>query len=145
MPFEAGKNSTQLGIDTTRDFIVVEGGGVYKIGTILSLVLDDGSYEPKFKTINSEEDGWFVSWHRLEYASNNKKINIKTMIKQLSSAYKRFLTPELQAQFKAGLRNGELSLTDLGKNELLEILAVEKNKELTAKANELIAEEEKKS
>lgn len=63
----------------------------------------------------------------------------------LTSALKRVLSKSLQAQYRAGLRNGELELTEKGRNELLEILAVEKEKELTEVAKEIIAEEEKKS
>ena len=67
------------------------------------------------------------------------------MIKNLSNAFKRFLSPELQAQVKAGLRNGELTLTDEGKDLLLELISADPNysKALTTVAEEKIAEAEK--
>jgi hypothetical protein len=69
--------------------------------------------------------------------------NKPTIMQKLTSALKRILSPELQTQYKAGLRNGELELTERGRQELLEILAVEQADKLTAVAKEIIAEEEK--
>lgn len=71
--------------------------------------------------------------------------SIKAKMQKLTTTLKRVLSPSLQAQYKAGLRNGELALTECGKNELLEILAQKHEKELTEIAKEMIAEEEKKS
>lgn len=47
----------------------------------------------------------------------------QTLMQKLTSAMKRLLSPELQKQFKAGLRNGDLKLTQDAKDELLEMLA----------------------
>lgn len=66
------------------------------------------------------------------------------MLQALTSALKRALSPNLQKQYKAGLINGALELTDKGRTELLNILASEKEKEFTAIAENIIAEEEKK-
>ena len=84
-----------------------------------------------------------------ELSTTNKSyINInkskkRTMLQRLSSTLKRILSPALQAQYRAGLRNGNLALTNEGKDELVEILAVEREKELTARAKEMIVELEK--
>ena len=56
----------------------------------------------------------------------------------LTATLKRVLSPSLQKQYKAGFRNGDLALTQRGKDELLELLAVDKEKELTAAAVEFI-------
>jgi hypothetical protein len=82
----------------------------------------------------------FRNCFRVEYVGaiiNNKPMN------KLSSAFKRLLNANLQAQVKAGLRNGDLMLTEKGKAELIELLAADKDKELTEIADEIIKEEEK--
>jgi hypothetical protein len=50
----------------------------------------------------------------------------------------------LRAQLKAGYRNGDLELTQEGKDVLLEMLADTMADKFTTAANEKIAEEEKK-
>ena len=67
-----------------------------------------------------------------------------SIMKKLSNAVKKFLNADLQAQLKAGYRNGDLELTQEGKDVLLELLADTVADKFTAAANEKIAEEEKK-
>lgn len=61
-------------------------------------------------------------------------------MQKLTTSLKRVLSKPLQLQFKAGIRNNNLELTEKGRQELLEILAVEKEKELTDVAKEIISE-----
>lgn len=70
--------------------------------------------------------------------------NNKPMLKKLTKTLKRVLSKDLQAQYKADYINGDLELTERGREELLRILAVEKEKELADSARELIKEMEKK-
>lgn len=67
----------------------------------------------------------------------------KPMLKTLTSAMKRFFNASLQSQYRAGLRNDDLTLTSLGREELLELLAKDKETDFTARAEEIIAEAEK--
>lgn len=66
--------------------------------------------------------------------------NKKPMIKTLTATLKRILSPAMQSQYKASFRDGELELTQTGKNELMEILAAKYEAELSARAEEVIAE-----
>jgi hypothetical protein len=68
----------------------------------------------------------------------------KNMIQKISSTLKRVLSASMQAQYKAGFRNGDLALTEKDRNELLELLAAKHEKELTDVAKEIIKEEEDK-
>jgi hypothetical protein len=88
------------------------------------------------------EDGWELAENNTPSESKQTPI-IKPLMKTISNAFKKFLSPELQAQVKAGFRDSNLELTQDGKDVLLELLASDKEKELTTKANEKIAEEEK--
>lgn len=60
----------EQGIDTSREFIVINGDGAsyYETGDILELVEDDDTPSPKFK---SKSDGKerYCSWCLLAYAS----------------------------------------------------------------------------
>ena len=69
-----------------------------------------------------------------------------SMLKKIPRTLKRVLSRDLQAQYKAGLINGELALTEKGKNELMDILSQEFMGEITKRAKEIIKEieEEKK-
>jgi hypothetical protein len=69
----------------------------------------------------------------------------KSMLKQITSTLKRVLSASMQKQYRADFRNGDLALTQKGKDELLEILAEKYEKELTERAGEIIKEEEKNS
>ncbi len=51
----------------------------------------------------------------------------------------------MQAQYRAGLINGGMELTEEGSDELQEILCQENQEKLTARAKDIIAEEEKKN
>lgn len=72
----------------------------------------------------------------------------KTIMKTISNAFKKFISADLQAQVKASYRNGDLELTQEGKDMLLNIIANEPigtdyAAKLTDAANEKVAEEEK--
>ena len=82
--------------------------------------------------------GCMCSDTKWKKVAGNKSIN--NMMQKLTPTLKRVLSRDFQLQYKAGLRNGELALTSEGKNELLEILAVEKAKELTKVASDIIAD-----
>lgn len=64
----------------------------------------------------------------------NKNMNIPRTLK-------RVLSKDLQAQYKAGLINGDLALTDKGKAEVWAILQQEFSEQLTKSAKEIIKEE----
>ena len=66
--FEPNKNAKQLGIDTTKKFVVVDGEGIFPQGTILTLEEDDGSSCPRF-TDGKKID--YAPWFRLAYAEKN--------------------------------------------------------------------------
>lgn len=65
------------------------------------------------------------------------------LLQELTSALKRVLSPELQAQFRAGFIGKDLELTNAGIRELLVILSQVYSKELTVRAKEVIEEVEK--
>lgn len=78
-PFEAGKTSEQLGIDTSRKFVVVnpvdQEGGFKEKGEILSCMRD--SYETisgcmEFESVKSRKTG-FMYWSELAYADDEPK------------------------------------------------------------------------
>ena len=79
----------------------------------------------------------------INYLTNqdsNKSLTKKHMLNKITSKLKRVLNKDLQAQYKVGYINGGLELTQDGKNALLSILAVEKEKELGEDARELVKE-----
>ena len=97
------------------------------------IVIDDA-----YKDILSN---WKFTRNGIEQVEDKPK---KTIMKRLSNAVKKFLNADLQAQLKAGYRNGDLELTQEGKDVLLELLADTVGDRFTTAANEKIAEEEKK-
>lgn len=71
------------------------------------------------------------------------KLTKKTFMQKLTNTLKRLLPTKIQAQYKAGYRNGDLELTDKGVKTLLEIIAEEFEDKLTLMAKEDIKEEER--
>ena len=71
---------------------------------------------------------------------------IKTMLKKIPRTLKRVLSPDLQKQYKAGLINGDLELTEKGREEMFDILSQEDvvKKGLTKFAEEIIKKAKKK-
>lgn len=68
IPFPPGKTIKELGIDTTRKFVVVKGDEEpYSEGDILVLEYDDNSCSPKFKRL-SDNLGAFEILSNLAYA-----------------------------------------------------------------------------
>lgn len=92
---------------------------------------------------------WFIAWDNPEAyikiikSNNNFKTKGGKMLQKLTTSLKRVLSPNLQKQYRAGILDGNLELTELGQKELLQILAVKFEKELTEVAKEIIKEEEK--
>lgn len=114
--------------DCTKEYLIVHsyGGDIYDISRV-----------------NSTE-----SWKKYNYNETDYKIirNIKKVsmsLKIIPNTLKRILNDNLQAQYKAGYRNGDLALTEEGKNELMEILASEFDAKLTEAATGKINEEDK--
>jgi len=66
------------------------------------------------------------------------------MLNKLTNTLKKILPSDIQKQYRAGFRNGDLILTGAGQGELFEIMADKFKKELTDRAIEVIKEEEKK-
>lgn len=68
--FEVGKTVTQLGIDNTRKFYVVDSSDCFNRGDILTLVRDDNDQMPRFKR---ERDGLesYCLLSRLCYATDD--------------------------------------------------------------------------
>lgn len=64
-PFEAGKTAKELGIDTSRKFVVVERSSFME-GTTVELSKDDDSCSPLFEDIHGNKR--FMAWNRLAYA-----------------------------------------------------------------------------
>lgn len=72
----------------------------------------------------------------------------QTIMNKISNAFKKFLNSDLQAQVKAGFRNGELELTPAGQAAVIELVASGKQgddyaQKLTDLANEVVGEQEK--
>lgn len=89
---------------------------------------------------------WRVYWERHPRHENAwveiLDRNSYTM-KKLTSSLKRILSPELQKLYKAGLIDGNLELTESGKNEIWALLQKQFEEELVKVAEEIIEEEEK--
>ena len=67
--FEADKTAKELGIDTTRRFVVVtEGNDKFKKGDILKFFKDNNSVNPWFIKDGSKDINWFIRWSSLAYA-----------------------------------------------------------------------------
>lgn len=69
--FEQNKNAKELGIDTTRKFVVLDANATHssrvKDGDIVSLDRDDGSACPYFKNETTGEKHVCMSWGGLAY------------------------------------------------------------------------------
>ena len=70
--FEAGKNAQELGIDTNKKFVVVENGGLFPKGTILTLYEDDNTPNPFFVVGMHSGKERPCFWQELAYAPNQK-------------------------------------------------------------------------
>ena len=86
--------------------------------------------------------GGYFNLIPIKYLSKITNKESKKIMQKLTSALKRVLSKSLQSQYKAGLRDGNLELTEEGKKELLEIIAQEKESELTSVADEINKENE---
>ena len=109
MPFPPGKTIQELGIDTTRKFVVVDDDGLFlKKGTILTLDRDDGSLAPYFK--DSSGRAVAACLFRLEYAPK-QPIFKKSLTQKLMNIFKS--EPEKSLR-EAGLIDGDDMPTGLG-------------------------------
>jgi len=70
---------------------------------------------------------------------------IKKMLNNIPRTLKRILSPDLRKQYKAGLINGDLELTERGRVEMLDILSQQEEVQagLTKYAEEIISKVEK--
>lgn len=73
-PFEAGKTAKELGIDTSKKFLVVrEAFGIpFKVGDIIILDIDDNSSCPRFVFVDNQLDFWYFKWSDLAYAEEQE-------------------------------------------------------------------------
>jgi len=78
----------------------------------------------------------FTNQYDEDYLTN------KHMLQKLTSTIKRLLNKNLQTQYRAGYINGGFELTDRGKDALLSLLAIDKEKELAELAQDFIDEVE---
>lgn len=66
--FEEGENSKELGIDTSRKFIVCDGNlNCFDTGDIVILNREDNDPYPAVKLANGDGDSGFVEWSHLAY------------------------------------------------------------------------------
>jgi len=114
--------------------------------------LEDKQYFPQYsvlddyqKLLNQYMDNYL---EQCFYQANNlyplssliEEQESKPMLQKLTNILKRVLNKEMQVQYKAGYRNGDLELTERGTNALLEILAQDREAELADSAREYIKE-----
>lgn len=66
----------------------------------------------------------------------------RTRMQKLTDHLKRILSPDLQAQYKAGFLDSDLTLSERGKRALFDIITEKYQAELTARAKADIAEAE---
>ena len=81
--------------------------------------------------------------HKTYFKSINERGTINMVT--LTEAQKRGLSKDAQAQVRAGLLNTDLTLTDKGRDALVEIALEQNTKDFTDRANAIIKEEEAKS
>ena len=111
MPFEAGKTIKELGIDPTKEFIVVNAEGRTDLshGDILTLKKDDNSSNPFFickKTLKT----FYCPLSRLEYLPPHNPIK-KSLTEKIMSIFKKEPNKSL---IKAGLMGEDEMPTDYG-------------------------------
>jgi len=70
---------------------------------------------------------------------NKPQVTTKPMLKQLSKTLKRVLNSSLQSLYKIGWINGDLELTETGKDALWTMLLEKHEEELAKEADERIA------
>jgi len=92
------------------------------------------------KHIEGYGDGWAFS-NLEEYKL--ELINKTTTMKKISNFFKKLVSPEVARLSEAGLLDGDLELTEAGKNELLAIVFEDNKEKLVKRADEIIAEVEK--
>lgn len=94
----------------------------------------EAAFEPRTKAFIPPKD--------LKNCFNHLTNNIMNSLKQVPKTLKRVLSSDLQKQYKAGLINGDLEITDKGKRELWMALQDKFSDELTESAEEIINEAE---
>ena len=84
-----------------------------------------------------------------EYQKDNHSAEskLKTMLQTIPKTLKRVLSSDLRKQYKAGLINGDLELTEKGRIEMLDILSQQEvvKKGLTKYAEQLIKKDKKEN
>lgn len=73
--FAPDKNSKELGIDTSRKFIVIDGcSSLFRNGEIVHLKKDDSTYYPRFE---NERKASFFHWSKLAYYYEPKEYKFR--------------------------------------------------------------------
>jgi hypothetical protein len=147
MPFEAGKNSDQLGIDKSRKFRVVIPSGYFKVGDLIVLKYDNETICPYFyKWVSDKSDFWACCWSNLEYADEPKTNSelYPTIMSTLFDVWRRLtLTPEDNLMIQLGLENPQGVPTDLGMRLWMEMRYQKDRADVIAEAKKIKAEQDK--
>ena len=125
---------------------------MFKVGDRVRATIDcSGSEEGKVYTLQVCTDGDLKlggtnctckeGWELVEETTINKK----TFMKQLKGLMKKLLDADTQKLVKADYINGDLELTEKGKNTIFEMIFLENKAELVKLAEEEIKEAEKES
>lgn len=124
MPFPPDKTAKELGIDTTRKFVLVKGSRWFDEGCIVDLTKDDDTPLPWFRRASSNDEHFPIHWHDLDYAPEPDTGTMTyTALPTLPNPFTKSLTQRLMNIFKsepekslreAGLIDGDDMPTDLG-------------------------------
>jgi len=127
--------------DKVCDFFEGEVGEIYDYEFYVWQNEKDGGRGSIHPSARGYKYSWCICW------SSPGEIEIlksKTTMQKLTSTLKRILSPELQKLYKAGFIDGNLELTNEGKNEIWALLLKHFEAELTKVAEEKLSEEKKK-
>lgn len=102
---------------------------------------EEYEYDPKTKRIYNSTNGNYCSCNGTWQLVTNKKPNMAQSLKGLMS---RLLDSDTQKLYKAEYINGDLQITEKGKNKILELLFVQLKAELVKLADEELKEAEGK-
>lgn len=123
---------------------------IKNVGSYSTNKCDPNTNSGKTGIITDIGDEWVnVKYDDGAFGSSNepwkyyKIINKKTLMNKVSNMMKKLLDADTQKHIKAGFINGDLDITQAGKDALIELYYSEKKAELTKVADEVIAEAEK--
>lgn len=106
------------------------------------LRIDDLGFDYRTSGIDRNSVAFELVSKYNESKINKNQTTIKTMLNKISSTFKKLTSPSTQTLYKAGFINGDLAITTLGSEELRNILFIEYQEKLLARAEEMIKEEE---